>query len=253
MFFDIEVQVAFIALLALLFVIAATAALTAKTGDRPFRIAIGCSVAIALLGVIVSFLSHNHRGLNLVHRDAIGSVGEWVAGVGAIAAVYYLAAQLKRDRNNHNDQIEELQRKLLADTKRATLEYWVQTLEQRNKLRSGVLPHERNQEECDKFSRDFLEVLTKDGERSDEVQKVEEAIVSYLSLIETLGVGISVGAFDLETIYLLDGPRLIGVRKLYKGWIESRRPHPSSPIYVGIHTLANELQKHHGQVVAGVH
>jgi len=206
-----------------------------ENGNRPLGFAVGAVAVVAVLGIALSVIAH-HTEFDIVHRDAIGSVGEWVSGAGAVAAIYYLAHQLTVERDQHK-----------VTTQRATLDYWVETSEQRNSLRHR-LPDENSGELESLLS--GLHDCKKDKEcdvsgRTCQAFKScnEKDVVAYLSLIESVGVGVKLGAFDVKTVYELDGPRLIQLSREYEDWITERgKRRGNTPVYTGIVALANRLK-----------
>jgi hypothetical protein len=66
---------------------------------------------------------------------------------------------------------------------------------------------------------------------------------AYLNSLEDLAVGVKQGVFDLETIYMLSGRRIIDTARNYEPYIKSiRKEVNSSTVYCDLEDLAEMLK-----------
>lgn len=98
--------------------------------------------------------------------------------------------------------------------KRHAVDVWLATSPARFEARM-LLPYEHDENEVS----DFQAELRNNGCSPEQ----KRALTQYLSLIETLGAGVSAGLLDSEVLRSIDGPRLAKVWSTYEEYIKNRR------------------------------
>jgi len=142
------------------------------------------------------------------------------------------SAQLVADEH----QVERADRKQRAHDERValTLEYWRTTYDRRVELRSE-LPYEHTTaflvlvaRLADAYYAAPPRSVVKIGRK---YKHTDLALRDYLSLFETIGDGVVEGAFDIQVINRLDGPRIraLGSTLAATSYLAARQAHAVNP------------------------
>jgi hypothetical protein len=161
----------------------------------------------------------------------LGAIGLLLNSVGlAFVAVQIALARAQAARARDSEVAE-----LALRRKESTVSFMVSTLEQRRSIWSQ-LPDDFDEEAIATFVREI-----KNNKRS---QWREVDLKGYLTLMETLAFGVSIGIYDLPTVGHMMGSRISCVVQGYRLYIDLRRRETGvSTLYIDIEWLDQELER----------
>jgi hypothetical protein len=134
----------------------------------------------------------------------LGVIGLLLNSVGlAFVATQIALARAQAARARDSEAGE-----LALRRKESTLSFMVSTLEQKRSI-WGQLPDDFNEDAIATFVEEI-------GSRKGNQQR-ETDLMGYLSMMETLALGVSIGIYDLPTVSQMIGPRITG-SPLNQGW-----------------------------------
>lgn len=162
------------------------------------------------------------------------STAETITAAINFAALVFLGAQVMLARRALREAAEAQQREWKRQRKKASIEASVSTAGYREALKAVLPWNDRDPKEVAAFLKEA------DGDHA----KLSP-VRGYLNHMEDIAVGIKQGVFDLETISMLEGGRIIDTVASYAPYIESVRQELRRPtIYDDIEDLAELLKAH---------
>jgi Domain of unknown function (DUF4760) len=162
------------------------------------------------------------------------STAEVIATVINFAALVFLGAQVMLARRALRETAEAQRQEWERQRKKATIEASVSTARYREGLKAVLPWNDRSPKEVAAFLKEANGDHTK-----------LTAVREYLNHLEDIAVGIKQGVFDLDTISMLDGNRIIDVVASYAPYIESVREELHRPTtYEDIEDLAEMIKVH---------
>jgi hypothetical protein len=151
-----------------------------------------------------------------------------------LLALIFLGAQVMLARRALRDTAAAQQQEWDRQRKQATIEVSVSTSRYREGLKA-VLPW--NDRDPEKMAA-FLAGIDRSPEKL-------AAVREYLNHMEDLAVGVKQGVFDLETISMLDGSRIMDIAVSYAPYIENIRRMLKRPqTYSDIQDVAELIKKY---------
>jgi len=168
------------------------------------------------------------------------STSETISAAINFAALVFLGAQVMLARRALGETAKAQQQEWERQRKKASIEASVSTARYREALKAVLPWNDRDPEEMAAFLKEV------NGDHA-KLYPVRE----YLNHLVDIAVGVKQGVFDLDTISMLEGGRIIDVVASYAPYIESVRQEAHRPrIYEDIEDLA-ELIKAHRQESPG--
>jgi hypothetical protein len=161
----------------------------------------------------------------------LGVIGLFLNSVGlAFVAVQIALVRAQAARARDSEAAE-----LALRRKESTVSFMVSTLEQRRSIWSQ-LP--------DDFNEDAIATFVKEITSKKRNQQREVELKGYLTMMETLALGVSIGIYDLPTVSQMMGSRISCVAQGYRHYIERRRRETGvSTLYVEIEWLDQQLER----------
>lgn len=124
---------------------------------------------------------------------------------------------------------------LVLRRKESTVSFMVSTIEQKRSIWSQ-LPDDFDENAIATFVK---EIATRKGNQQREVD-----LRGYLTMMETLAAGVSIGIYDLPTVEQMMGARIGCIAQGYRPYIDRRRRETGvSTLYVEIEWLSQELER----------
>jgi hypothetical protein len=158
---------------------------------------------------------------------------EWITAVINVAALLFVGAQVLLARRALKETGEAQQREWVRRRKQVTIEAVVSTAHYRESLKSVLPWNDRDPQEVAAFLKQAA------GDHA-KLAPVRE----YLNHLTDLAVGIKQGVFDLETVSMLEGSRIIGTAESYSHYIADIRRELNNPwTYEDIEELAEMLRE----------
>jgi len=162
------------------------------------------------------------------------STAETISAAINFAALVFLAAQVMLARRALGETAKAQQQEWERQRKKASIEASVSTARYREALKSVLPWNDRDPEEMAAFLKEV------NGDHA-KLYPVRE----YLNHLVDIAVGVKQGVFDLDTISMLEGGRIIDVIASYAPYIESVRQEAHRPgIYEDIEDLAELIKAH---------
>jgi hypothetical protein len=152
------------------------------------------------------------------------SVTDVITTVINLAALIFLGAQVMLARSALRETAEGQEREWGRQRKKAAIDAIVASAQYRESLKSTLPWNDMDP----KVMADFFEKA-----KGDYAQLAP--LSEYLNHLEDLAVGVKQGVFDLETVSMLEGSRLIGILVSYAPYIEDVRREQNRP------TIWNDL------------
>lgn len=160
------------------------------------------------------------------------TVSEMITTAVNIAALVFIGCQVLLARRALREGAEAQQQEWVRRRKQATIELEVSTARYRESLKAVLPWNDRDPKEVAAFLKDAA------GDRA-RLGSVRE----YLNHLEDLAVGIKEGVFDLDTVSMLEGSRIIDTVASYSPYIEGVRRELGRPaLYLDIEELAQMLK-----------
>lgn len=157
---------------------------------------------------------------------------EMVTAAINLAALLFVGAQVVLARRALQANREAQDREWARLRKQATLEIAFTTREYRESLKSALPRNDRNPKEVAAFLNEA------DGDH-----KKLSPVRQYLNHLTGIAVGIKEGTFDLDTLSMLEGSRIIGTVESYRPFIEHMRLELRNPsTYEDVEELAEMLR-----------
>jgi Domain of unknown function (DUF4760) len=154
-----------------------------------------------------------------------------------LAALVFLGAQVMLARQAIKETADAQNKEWERQRKRSTLEALVSTAQYREELKAVLPWNDRDPKEMARFFEKYKDDHSK-------LWPVRE----YLNHLEDLAVGVKQGVFDLETIIMADGNRILDVVVSYGPHIERVRREIESPtVYNDIEDLAELIKAQRGE------
>lgn len=144
-----------------------------------------------------------------------------------VAALLFVGAQVQLARRALKDSAEGEEKERLRLRKQATIEISARTEHYREAVKAQLPWNDRDPNEVAAF----LEAAQNDRAKLAPVR-------AYLNHLEDLAVGVRAEVYDLETVNLLWGGRILGVAASYAGYIDRIRLELNSP---GVYEYFDEL------------
>lgn len=162
------------------------------------------------------------------------STAEMITTAINFAALVFLGAQVMLARRALKETAAAQQQEWERQRKKATIEASVSTARYREALKAVLPWNDRDPQEVAAFLKEA------DGDHA----KLT-AVRGYLNHLVDIAVGIKQGVFDLETISMLEGNRIIDIVASYTPYIESVRKELHRPTtYEDIEDLAQMIKEH---------
>jgi len=150
----------------------------------------------------------------------------------SFAALVFLGAQVPLARKAINDASAGQEREWARQRRKAAIDVIVDTAPYRESLKSTVPWNDRDPESMAAFF-----------ERTKGDHEMLAPVREYLNHLEDLAVGVKQGVYDLETVSILEGSRLIDIVVSYSPYIESTRRELNRPtLWNDLDDLANLLK-----------
>jgi Domain of unknown function (DUF4760) len=151
-----------------------------------------------------------------------------------LAALIFLGAQVMLARKATKEAAEGQEQEWGRQRRKSTLDALIASSRYRESLKAVLPWNDRDPREVEAFLKDM----------SGDHQKLAP-VRSYLNHLEDLAVGVNQGVFDLETISMSEGGRIIDTVASYGPYIEGIRRELGRPtIYAEIEDLAKRLEIH---------
>jgi len=162
------------------------------------------------------------------------STSETISAAINFAALVFLGAQVMLARRALGETAKAQQQEWERQRKKASIEASVSTARYREALKAVLPWNDRDPEEMAAFLKEV------NGDHA-KLYPVRE----YLNHLVDIAVGVKQGVFDLDTISMLEGGRIIDVVASYAPYIESVRQEVHRPrIYEDIEDLAELIKVH---------
>lgn len=161
----------------------------------------------------------------------LGVIGLLLNSVGlAFVATQIALARAEAARARASEGAE-----LVLRRKESTVSFMVSTVEQKRSI-WNQLPDDFDENAIATFVK---EIITRKGNRQREVD-----LKGYLTMMENLATGVSIGIYDLPTVEQMMGARIGCIAKGYRSYIDHRRRETGvSTLYVEIEWLGQELER----------
>jgi hypothetical protein len=166
-------------------------------------------------------------------KDTASLVFQATGSLLTIVGLVFVALQIRQARQEASLAHEREQQGRERSRRQATLEYARETLDRRytnwTSLADdfdGTAIHEMLDECKAKLDTPMLAI-----------------VMEYLGLLETLCLGIGMDIYDVETVHMLYGGRIIAVAENYSAFIAERRKATRRPLmYVGLEVQAEAFR-----------
>lgn len=150
-----------------------------------------------------------------------------------IGALIFVGMQVRLAQRSLKDSAEGQERERLRLRKLATIEMSASTERYREAMKAKLPWNDRDRKQVT----DFLEKAWGDHEKMTVVR-------AYLNHLEDLAVGVKAGVYDLDTVYMLSGDRLIAAGEGFAEHIGRVRDELKSPgVYEYFEDLVKELKQ----------
>lgn len=161
----------------------------------------------------------------------LGVIGLLLNSVGlAFVATQIALARAQAAKARDSEDAE-----LALRRKESTVSFMVYTTEQKRSIWSQ-LPDDFDENAVATFVK---EITSRKGNRQREVD-----LKGYLTMMETLAAGVSIGIYDLPTVEQMMGARISCIAQGYRSYIDRRRRDTGvSTLYIEIEWLAKELER----------
>lgn len=165
------------------------------------------------------------RGVQLSAADAIASLINF-------SALAFLGAQVMLARQALRETARAQRREWERQRKRSTLETYASGAQYEDKLKSALPWNDRNPEEMAKFFEEAWQDYSK-------LWPIRE----YLNYLDCVAVGVKQGVYDLDTVNMMQGGRIIDVAASYAPYIERiRQEIDRSTVYEDLEDLAELIR-----------
>jgi hypothetical protein len=160
------------------------------------------------------------------------STAEAIATIINIAGLVFLGAQVMLARRALSDNAKAQEREWERQRRKSTLDMLAATSQYRESLKAGLPWNDRDPKEVAAF------LARANGDR-EKLVPVRE----FLNYYEDLAVGARQGVFDIETISMSEGSRIIATAENYRVYVEDiRREIGKSTLYENLECLAEILR-----------
>jgi hypothetical protein len=160
------------------------------------------------------------------------STSETVGTVVNVAALLFVGAQVLLARQAIKESTKAQQREWDRLRKQATIEATITTAQYREALRASLPWNDRDPKAVAAF-------LTKIGDDRSKLMPISE----YFNHLTDLAVGVKQGVFDLETLSMLEGGRIIDTAASFAPYFERARRETGRPsVYEDIDELVDMLK-----------
>ncbi|GAA3297699.1 DUF4760 domain-containing protein [Dactylosporangium vinaceum] len=149
-----------------------------------------------------------------------------------IGALFFVGSQVRLARRALNESAEGQEKERLRLRRQATIEMSANTERYREAMKAKLPWNDRDRRQV----AEFLEEAWGDREKMALVR-------AYLNHLEDMAVGVKAEVYDLDTVYMLSGDRLIAAGEGFAGYIGRIRGELKSPsVYEHFEDLVNRLK-----------
>ncbi|AGL18621.1 DUF4760 domain-containing protein [Actinoplanes sp. N902-109] len=164
--------------------------------------------------------------------DVVAIVVNIAAVVINFCALFFVGLQVQLARRALKESAEGQERERLRLRKQATIEMAASTERYEEAMKARLPWNDRDRKQM----AEFLEEAWGDTEKMTLVR-------AYVNHLEDLAVGVKAGVYDLETVYMLSGGRLIAAGEGFAGYVARIRSELKSPdVYEYFEDLVAKLK-----------